>query len=154
MCCISMPLHLYTVMSRIPALIATHANRWFIIGGSEEKIKIKNQFYFKHSICLQMWINTDLQLYIHVDMPFFFFFFWNHWVHVAYILHTCIDMSYLQVLNFEFIGYVTIREKKLITACKVLLSLIFCILSLLVENIFTLRILFMESIQKQITTAV
>lgn len=42
-----MPLHLYTVMSRIPALIATHANRWFIIGGSEEKIKIKNRFYFK-----------------------------------------------------------------------------------------------------------
>lgn len=36
---------------------------------------------------------------------------WSHWVHVAYILHTCIDMSYLQVLNFEFIGYVTIREK-------------------------------------------
>lgn len=65
-------------------------------------------------------------------------------VHVAYILHTCIDMSYLQVLNFEFIGYVTVREK--IDNCKVLLSLIFCILSLLVENIFTLRILFMESI--------
>lgn len=66
-------------------------------------------------------------------------------VHVAYILHTCIDMSYLQVLNFEFIGYVTIFEKK-IDNCKVLLSLIFCILSLLVENIFTLCILFMESI--------
>lgn len=59
-----------------------------------------------------MWINTDLQLYI--DMPFFFFFVGITGymkVHVAYILHTCIDMSYLQVLNFEFIGYVTIREK-------------------------------------------
>lgn len=63
-----------------------------------------------------MWINTDLQLYIHVDIPFFFLFFFvgitgYMKVHVAYILHTCIDMSYLQVLNFEFIGYVTIREK-------------------------------------------
>lgn len=62
-----------------------------------------------------MWINTDLQLYIHVDMPFFSFFVVGITgymkVHVAYILHTCIDMSYLQVLNFEFIGYVTIREK-------------------------------------------
>lgn len=58
-----------------------------------------------------MWINTDLQLYI--DMPFFFFVGITGYmkVHVAYILHTCIDMSYLQVLNFEFIGYVTIREK-------------------------------------------
>lgn len=81
-----MPLHLYTVMSRIPALIATHANRWFIIGGSEEKIKIKNRFYFKHSIGLYMWINTDLRLYIHVDMPFFFFC-WNHWVHVAIYMY-------------------------------------------------------------------
>lgn len=93
MCCISMPLHLYTVMSRIPALIATHANRWFIIGGSEEKIKIKNRFYFKHSIGLKMWINTDLQLYIHVDMPLLFFFFgWNHWVHEG---TCCIYTAYM-----------------------------------------------------------
>lgn len=50
MCCISMPLHLYNVTSRIPALIATHANRCReperFIGGSEEKIKIKNRIYF------------------------------------------------------------------------------------------------------------
>lgn len=58
-----------------------------------------------------MWINTDLQL--NIDMPFFFVVGITGYmkVHVAYILHTCIDMSYLQVLNFKFIGYVTIREK-------------------------------------------
>lgn len=115
MCCISMPLHLYTVMSRIPALIATHANRWFIIGGSEEKIKIKK------SILLQTldW-PLDVDKYgltvVHTCRYAILFFFFvgitgYMKVHVAYILHTCIDMSYLQVLNFEFIGYVTIREK-------------------------------------------
>lgn len=81
-----MPLHLYTVMSRIPALIATHANRWFIVGGSEEKIKI----------------NTDLQLYIHVDMPFFFLFFFGITgymkVHVAYIY--CIHVSICHIYRY------------------------------------------------------
>lgn len=153
MCCISMPLHLYTVMSRIPALIATHANRWFIIGGSEEKIKIKNRFYFKHSICLQMWINTDLQLYIHVDMPFFLFLLESLGTCCIY---TAYMYRYVIFTGTKFLIHwvCNYSRKKLITACKVLLSLIFCILSLLVENIFTLRILFMESIQKQITTAV
>lgn len=110
-----MPLHLYTVMSRIPALIATHANRWFIIGGSEEKNKNKK------SILLQtLDLPLDVDKYgltvVHtcryaILFSFFFGITGYMKVHVAYILHTCIDMSYLQVLNFEFIGYVTIREK-------------------------------------------
>lgn len=44
----------------------------YCIGGSEEKIKIKNWFYFKYLIGFYMWINMDLWLYIYVDMLFFF----------------------------------------------------------------------------------
>lgn len=87
-----MPLHLYTVMSRIPALIATHANRWFIIGGSEEKIKIKK------SILLQTldW-PLDVDKYgltvVHTcRYAILFFFGWNHWVHEG---TCCIYTAYM-----------------------------------------------------------
>lgn len=106
-----MPLHLYTVMSRIPALIATHANRWFIIGGSEEKIKIKK------SILLQTldW-PLDVDKYgltvVHTcRYAILFLLLESLGKCCIYTAYMYIDMSYLQVLNFEFIGYVTIREK-------------------------------------------
>lgn len=92
-----MPLHLYTVMSRIPALIATHADRWFIIGGSEKKNKNKK------SILLQTldW-SLDVDKYgltvVHTCRYAILFFFVGI---TGYMLHIyCIHVSICHIYRY------------------------------------------------------